>query len=63
MHKEEDFLGLTKKGSQDLADKKNLIFRLIRVDDKNMFAYPTDKRDDRVCIEIDKGKVTKVTFT
>lgn len=63
MHKEEDFLGLSKKGAQDLADNKNLIFRLIRVDDKNMFSYPADKRDDRVCIEIDKGKVSKVTFT
>lgn len=62
MHKEEDFLGLGKKGAQDLADKKNLIFRLIRVDDKHMMAYPEDERTDRVCVEIDKLKVTKVVF-
>lgn len=62
--KAEDFLGLTKKGSQDKAEAKNLIFRLIRVDDKSFFSYPdVDKqRTDRVCIEIEKGQVVVAKF-
>jgi hypothetical protein len=60
--KQEDFLGLTKKMAQDRAEGRNLIFRLIRVDKENFFDYPTDERNDRVCIEIDAGKVTKVIF-
>jgi len=59
--KPEDFIGLSKKGAQDRAEGKNLIFRLIRVDGENFFSYPEDKREDRICVEIDKGKVTKVT--
>lgn len=64
MVKSEDFIGLTKKGSQDKAEAKNLIYRLIRVDDKSFFSYPDiDKqRADRVCIEIDNGAVTKATI-
>lgn len=62
--KAEDFLGLTKKGSQDKAEAKNLIFRLIRVDDKSFFSYPdADKlRTDRVCVEIEKGQVVVAKF-
>jgi hypothetical protein len=60
--KVEDFLGLSKKGAQDKAESRNLIFRLIRVDGDNFFSYPEDKREDRICVEIDKGKVSKVTF-
>lgn len=61
------FLGLTKKGSQDLAERNNIIFRLIRIDSENFMNYPEDKDDrsehaDRICIEIDNGKVTKATF-
>lgn len=59
----EDFLGLSKKSAQDKAEAKNLIFRLIRVDGDNFFSYPADKREDRICVEIDKGKVSKVTFS
>lgn len=62
MLKSEDFLGLTKKGAQDKAEAKNLIFRLIRKDGENFFSYPNDTRADRVCVEIDKGAVTKATF-
>lgn len=60
--KEKDFLGLTKKNAQDKAEKSNLIFRLIRSDQETFFTYPGDNRSDRVCIEIDQGKVTKVSF-
>lgn len=62
--KQEDYLGLTKKMAQDKAEGKNMIFRLIRMDKEGFFTYPddNDKRDDRVCIEIDNGKVSKVSF-
>lgn len=58
----EKFVSLTKKEAQDLAERMNLIFRLIRVDDRNLQTYPEDLRDDRVCIELDKGHVTKATL-
>ena len=58
----ESFVGLPKKDAQNLAEMHNLIFRLIRVDNKNMFSYPEDIRDDRVCVELDKGKVTKAVL-
>lgn len=60
--KAEDFIGLTKKMAQDKAEGRNMIFRLIRVDKEYFFKYPDDERADRVCIEIDGGKVSKVTF-
>ncbi|CAB4196739.1 hypothetical protein UFOVP1290_259 [uncultured Caudovirales phage] len=60
--KEEDFIGLDKKRAQDLAERKNLIFRLLSVDGDPYFSMPEDKRDDRVCVEIEKSKVTKVYF-
>lgn len=56
-----DFIGQTKKGSQNLAEARGLIFRLIRVDAEDYLAYPEDQRMDRVCVEIDNGKVTKAT--
>jgi hypothetical protein len=55
----EKFMGLGKKDAQNLAEAHNLIFRLIRVDDRNIFGYPEDSRDDRICVEIDQGKVSK----
>ena len=54
---EKNFIGLTKRDAQNLAEAHNLLFRLIRIDDKNMFSYPEDSRDDRVCVEIEKGVV------
>lgn len=60
--KSEEFLGLTKKGAQEKAEAKNFIFRLIRKDEQTFFSYPTDVRTDRVCVEIDKGTVTKATI-
>lgn len=60
--KSEDFIGLTKKGAMDKAEAKNFIFRLIRINEKNFFSYPSDTRTDRVCIEIDNGAVSKATI-
>lgn len=61
MSKPEEFLGLTKKDAQNKAEMRNLILRLIRIDERNFFTYPTtdDIRTDRVCVELDNGKVTK----
>jgi len=60
--KVEDFLGLSKKRAQDLAESKNLIFRLIKIDDENFLSYPEDVRDDRLCVEIEKGQVKKASI-
>jgi hypothetical protein len=57
----DDFLGLTKKGAQNRAEEKNMIFRLIRIDGEKYYEYPEDTRTDRVCVEIENGKVTKAT--
>ncbi len=54
-----DFIGLSKKSAQNLAERRNLIFRLIRVDSDIFFQYPEDNREDRICVEIDNGKVSK----
>lgn len=59
---ESEFMGLSKKAAQNLAEKKNLIFRLIQVDGEEFFSEPTEMVKDRVCIWIDKGKVSKVKF-
>jgi hypothetical protein len=56
------FLGLTKKSAQNKAEEMNLIFRLIRIDSESYYAYPEDKREDRVCVEIDNGAVTKASI-
>ena len=57
-----DFLGKTKKDAQNIAESKNLIFRLIRIDEEPYLAYPEDTRDDRICVEIDAGKVTSAAI-
>lgn len=56
------YLNLPKKDAQNLAERQNLIFRLISIDGEPYFAYPEDKRDDRICVEIENGKVTKATI-
>lgn len=56
------FLGLSKKSAQNLAEVNNLIFRLIRVDDVDFFSYPEDLREDRVCIEIEKSQVVAASI-
>ena len=57
-----EFLGLTKKQAQNKAEAKNFIFRLIRINNDNYMSYPDDVRQDRVCIEIDAGAVSKATI-
>lgn len=57
-----DFLGLTKKRAQDVAESKFMIFRLIRSDDENFLSYPEDVRTDRVCVELENGKVVRATI-
>lgn len=57
-----EFVGLTKKSAQNLADAKNLIFRLIKVDGEDYFPYPDDVREDRIYVEITDGKVSKAEF-
>ncbi len=57
-----DFHGMSKKRAQDVAELKNLIFRLISIDGDPFLAYPEDERTDRVCVEIENGKVSKATF-
>lgn len=56
------YLGLTKKKAQDLAEAKNFVFRLIRIDDEQFFSYPADPGNYRVCCEIEKGVVIKATI-
>ncbi len=60
----EMFLGKSKKTAQDLAEAKNFIFHLIRIDDNSFFSYPPSDqiRTDRVCVEIENGKVVKATI-
>ena len=56
------FMGMTKRLAQNLAESKNLIFRLIRIDNRDFMSYPEDKRDDRICVEIDNSVITKVVI-
>ena len=58
----DDFLALSKKSAQDKAEQLNLMFHLIRIDDKYFFDYPADERTDRVCVEIEKGAVVKAVL-
>ncbi len=62
MSKADTFLGLTKKGAQNKAEEMNLIFRLVRIDGADFLGYPEDNREDRICVEIDNGSVTKATI-
>jgi hypothetical protein len=56
------FIGMSKKGAQDAVEAKNMIFRLIRINAQSFYDYPDEPRTDRVCIEIDNGKVTKAVI-
>jgi hypothetical protein len=60
--KASEFLGLTKFGGQNLAEAKNMIFRLISIDTEPFMSYPDDVRTDRVCVEITNGRITKATI-
>ena len=54
-----DFIGRSKKGAQDLAEARNLVFRLVSVDGENMLGWPEDKFEQRVCCVLAGGKVTQ----
>lgn len=56
---ENQFVGLGKRAAQNKAEFLNLSFHLIRVDKENFFSYPDDTRADRICIEIDEGRVSR----
>lgn len=56
------FVGLSKKGAQDLAEAKGLIFRLVSMNGETYLGYPEDTRTDRICCELADSKVTKATL-
>jgi len=60
----ESFIGLTKKSAQNKAEAENLIFRLVSIDKEPYLSYPAedDVRNDRICVEIENGKVVKATL-
>ena len=58
----EQFLGLTKRQSYELAERLGLMPHLVRIDDRNLFGYPDDQREDRICLELDSRRVTKATI-
>jgi len=58
----EEFVGLSKSRAQDVAEYKSLVFRLVSVDGETFLGYPEDTRTDRICIEIEKGKVVIATI-
>lgn len=58
----EKYLDLTKRSAQNLSEQENLIFRLIRIDQESFLDYPEDVRSDRICVEIDNGKVSKAVL-
>ncbi len=58
----DDFIGLSKKKAQDVAEYNSLIFRLVKVDGEEMLGYPTDSNVERICVEIENGKVVKASM-
>lgn len=52
------FVGMSKSGAQNKVEALNMIFRLVAVDGVPFLGLPEDKRDDRVCVEITKAKVS-----
>jgi hypothetical protein len=62
MIKAEDFIGRTKMAAQNLAEGKNMLFRLLSIDGDPYFSIPEDIRTDRVCIHITNGLVSAATI-
>lgn len=59
------FVNLPKHKAQDLAEKFNMIFRLVSVDGEIFLGYPPadeEPRTDRVCIELKKGIVAQAVI-
>jgi hypothetical protein len=59
----EQFIGMSKKRAQDVAEFQSLVFRLVSVDGEKFLGYPeeAEPRTDRICIEIENGAVVKAT--
>lgn len=57
-----EFIGLEKRQSQNLAEKKNLIYRLVSVDGEKFLGYPEDTREDRICCEVERNLVVKAVI-
>ena len=57
----EQFVGLSKHQVYGLSEKLGLIPQLVRIDERSFLEYPEpeNERNDRVYVEIDKGKVTQ----
>ena len=53
----EEFLNVSKRTAQDMAEFKSLVFRLVSIDGEIFLGYPEDTRTDRICVEVEKGKV------
>lgn len=51
------FKGMGKRAAQNLAEAKNLIFRLVSTDGETILGKPEDVRTDRVCVTIVKDKI------
>jgi hypothetical protein len=52
-------VGMSKKEAQNFAEMNNLIFRLMTIDNEKYLESPVDQRDDRLCVDIEKGRVTR----
>lgn len=53
----ESYVGMTKKSAQSKSEFENLIYRVVSVDGEKFLGFPEDKREDRVCVIIENGKV------
>lgn len=55
----EQFKGMGKRAAQNLAEAKNLIFRLVSANGEVILGKPEDARVDRVCVVIENDKVAE----
>ncbi len=51
------FKGMGKRAAQNLAEAKNLIFRMVSVDGVDVLGKPSETMTDRVCVVMAKDKV------
>ena len=55
----DNFIGRGKREAQNMADRANLIFRLVSADGEVVLGMPTDIREDRLCVEVVADRVVK----
>jgi hypothetical protein len=55
----ENFINLSKRQAQNLAEANYMIFRLISDNGENILGYPEDTRNDRVCVKVENERVTE----